>query len=127
MKKYKIKDMQLVVICDRRCNYSGNDLYTITEKNYSISFVKTKDFLNPDLGKVIDIFGRKLITIERMSDYPCLYQNFTKTIIKSEPLELVFNNKDKRLKISHDDLREIVVKDYNEILKKISNIEVIVC
>lgn len=114
MKKYKIKDIQLVVICDRKYSYSGNDVYTIVQKNPSISFVKTKDLLNSVTGKIIDIFGRKLITKEGMANYPSLYQDFAKTIIKIEPLELVFSDRDRNYKVSHDRLREMVVRGYKE-------------
>lgn len=115
MKKYKIKDIQLVIICDRKYNYSGNDLYTAIQKNLSISFVKTKDLLE-DSREIIDIFGRKLITVKKMSEFPSLYQNFVKAIIKSEPLELILKNKDRNFKVSHDDLREMTLKDYKEFL-----------
>lgn len=115
MKKYKIKDIQLVVICDRKYNYSGNNFFTAIEKNSSISFVKTKD-LSENSKEIIDIFGRKLITVEEMSVFPSLYQNFVKAIIKSEPLELILNNKDRNFKVSHDDLREMTIRGYKEFL-----------
>lgn len=114
MKKYKIKNIQLVIICDRKYKYSGNDLYTVIQKNPSLSFVKTKDLLNSVTGEIIDIFGRKLITKERMTNYPDLYQDFAKTIIKVEPLELVFNTRDRNYKVSHERLKEMVVKGYEE-------------
>lgn len=114
MKKYKIKNIQLVIICDRKYKYSGNDLYTVIQKNPSLSFVKTKDLLNSVTGEIIDIFGRKLITKERMTNYPDLYQDFVKTIIKVEPLELVFNTRDRNYKVSHERLKEMVVKGYEE-------------
>lgn len=123
MKKYKIKNIQLVIICDRKYKYSGNDLYTVIQKNPSLSFVKTKDLLNSVTGEIIDIFGRKLITKERMTNYPDLYQDFVKTIIKVEPLELVFNTRDRNYKVSHDRLKEMVVKGYEKSEKEMEEDE----